>query len=215
MFTVYYLGPSLPRPDGLSRLKGGRAKRRGCQGWRALLPCGGWPAGRLAIRGGWPFGEAGHSERLALRGGWPFGEETPSPLWGTPPFRWESPCGVRAGEPVGLAGRLAIRGGDPLPPLGYSPFQVGESMRSVGAGELFYLAGRVALRGGDPLPLRGLFHYSFPLALPQGRGVLPLSGGRVRAGCGLALLLLDPLCPSGISPFMGRAMRGVGGCGLF
>ena len=135
-------------------------------------------------------GEVGHSGRLAIRRGWPFGE-------------------------VGLAGRLAIRGGDPLPPLGYSPFQVGESMRSVGAGELFYLAGRVALRGGDPLPLRGLFHYSFPLALPQGRGVLPLSGGRVRAGCGLALLLLDPLCPSGISPFMGRAMRGVGGCGLF
>ena len=40
-----------------------------------------------------------------------------------------------------------------------------------------------AMRGGDPLPLRGLFHYSFPLALPQGRGVLPLSGGRVHAGC--------------------------------
>ena len=40
-----------------------------------------------------------------------------------------------------------------------------------------------AMREGDPLPLRGLFHYSFPLALPQGRGVLPLSGGRVHAGC--------------------------------
>ena len=42
---------------------------------------------------------------------------------------------------------------------------------------------KLAMREGDPLPLRGLFHYSFPLALPQGRGVLPLSGGRVHAGC--------------------------------
>ena len=46
-------------------------------------------------------GVSGLESLLSMRGGFTFGEETPSPLWGTPLFRWESPCGVRGVGGVG------------------------------------------------------------------------------------------------------------------
>ena len=42
-------------------------------------------------------------------------------------------------------------------------------------------------------------------------GISPFMGRAVRGVGGYVVMMSDPLCPLGISPFMGRAVQGVGG----
>ena len=76
-----------PPPFGVLPLSGGRVHAE-CRGWRAILPCG---ASGLAGRRPPPT-----TWVVSLF----FPPRAPPGERGTPPFRWESPCGVRVGAVV-------------------------------------------------------------------------------------------------------------------